>query len=99
MSQGKKDISSDVMRNEPNLKEQLDIISEMELLVKSGAVQHLVIAVKLMAAQEGEIAILTDEINLYDYHALIGYMQTDAAMRVLAVDRLEKKAERMRLLA
>ena len=99
MKQGQKELTSDITTEDSNLKDQLDIISEMEFLVKSGAVKHLIVAAKLTAAKGNEIAVMTDDITLYDYHALIGYLQSDVTMRMLAVEMLEKEPEPLKLLA
>ena len=99
MKQGKNELTSDIATEDSDLREQLDIISQMEFLVKSGAVKHLIVAATLTAAKGNEIAVMTDDITLYDYHALIGYLQSDVTLRMLAAEMLEKEPEPLKLLA
>ena len=72
MKQGKNELASDITTEDSTLRDQLDIISQMEFLVKSGAVKHLIVAASLTAAKGNEITVMTDDITMYDYHALIG---------------------------
>jgi hypothetical protein len=41
MKQGNNELNSDAAKDAQDLKEQLEILSKMEFLVKSGAVKHL----------------------------------------------------------
>ena len=99
MKQGKNELASDITTEDSTLRDQLDIISQMEFLVKSGAVKHLIVAASLTAAKGNEITVMTDDITMYDYHALIGYLQSDVTLRMLAVEMLEKEPEPLKLLA
>ena len=99
MKQGKNELTYDITTEDSDLREQLDIISQMEFLVKSGAVKHLIVAAKLKAAKGNEIAVRVDDITRYDYHALVGYLQSDVTLRMLAAEILEQEPEPVKLLA
>ncbi len=99
MKQGNNELNSDAAKDAQDLKEQLEILSKMEFLVKSGAVKQLIMAAKLMTETENSIEIWADDITLYDYHALVGYLQSDVTLRMLAAEILKKEPEQVKLLA
>jgi hypothetical protein len=74
----------------PAVQDLQEVITELQRLLDDGKLEHLVAVVCI---RPEELAILSDEITMYDYHAIIGYMQTDAALRQLSSEILDGPEE------
>ena len=89
---------TDSQQEELNCGKQLEIIERLGDLVKSGEMKNLIVAVKLENAIEQNVVIMADDINMYDFHALVGYLKTDLMLRMMNVQREEESLRRREML-
>ena len=72
-----------VVNISPGSYEREEIMNEVRSMLDANEVKAMVTVVKL---NDDELVILADDMKMYDYHAIIGCMQTDAVVRQIAMD-------------
>ena len=89
----------DFQRENSACEKQLEILEQLDYLIKSGEVKNLIVALKLEDVEEQTVGIMADDINLYDFHALVGYLGTELMLRTLNVQQEEEVINRRKMLA
>ena len=89
---------TDSQQEELNCGKQMEILERLDDLVKSGEVKNLIVAVKLENETEQNVVIMADDINMYDFHALVGYLKTDLMLRMMNAQREEESLCRREML-
>ena len=74
----------------PGVEDRNEILQNLHEYLDENNISAMIVTLKL---RDGSVVIMTDDLTMSDYHMLVGYQQTDATLRQLAIEVLQTEEE------